>query len=67
MKFLQRLGRSIMLPVAVLPVAAILSGLGFWISNGGQSPNIVSAFLGAAGGSLLDNMALSQGSCPGSW
>lgn len=58
MKFLQRLGRSIMLPVAVLPVAAILSGISFWISNGGKSPNIVSAFLGAAGGSLLDNMAL---------
>lgn len=58
MKFLQRLGRSIMLPVAVLPVAAILSGISYWISNGGKSPNLVSAFLGAAGGSLLDNMAL---------
>ncbi|WP_137843111.1 N-acetylglucosamine-specific PTS transporter subunit IIBC [Microbacterium sp. 2FI] len=58
MKFLQRLGRSIMLPVAVLPVAAILSGLSYWISNGGQSPNAFSAFLGAAGGALLDNMAL---------
>jgi PTS system N-acetylglucosamine-specific IIC component len=58
MKFLQRLGRSIMLPVAVLPVAAILSGIAFWISNGGKSPNLVSTFLGAAGGSLLDNIAL---------
>ena len=28
MKFFQRLGRSLMLPVAVLPVAAILSGIG---------------------------------------
>ena len=58
MKFLQRLGRSIMLPVAVLPVAAILSGIGFWISNGGKNPNLVSTFLDAAGGSLLGNMAL---------
>lgn len=58
MKFLQRLGRSIMLPVAVLPVAAILSGISYWISNGGKSPNLASTFLGAAGGSLLDNMAL---------
>ncbi len=58
MKFLQRLGRSIMLPVAVLPVAAILSGISYWVSNGGKSPNLVSTFLGAAGGSLLDNMAL---------
>ena len=58
MKFLQRLGRSIMLPVAVLPVAAILSGISWWISDGGASPNMFSAFLGAAGGALLDNMAL---------
>ncbi|WP_194398323.1 N-acetylglucosamine-specific PTS transporter subunit IIBC [Microbacterium atlanticum] len=57
MKFLQRLGRSIMLPVAVLPVAAILSGISYWISSA-AGPNIVSTFLGAAGGSLLDNMAL---------
>ncbi|WP_447947270.1 hypothetical protein [Microbacterium lacticum] len=32
-KFFQRLGRSLMLPVAVLPVAAILSGISYWISS----------------------------------
>ncbi len=58
MKFLQRLGRSIMLPVAVLPVAAILSGISYWISSAAGSANIVSAFLGAAGGALLSNMPL---------
>jgi PTS system N-acetylglucosamine-specific IIC component len=57
MKFLQRLGRSIMLPVAVLPVAAILAGISYWIKSA-AGDNIVSAFLGAAGGALLDNMAL---------
>jgi N-acetylglucosamine PTS system EIICBA or EIICB component len=59
MKFFQRLGRSLMLPVAVLPVAAILSGIGYWIrqANGGDD-NVASAFLGAAGGALLDNIAL---------
>ncbi len=57
MKFLQRLGRSIMLPVAVLPVAAILSGLGYWIKSA-AGDNLASTFLSAAGGSLLDNMAL---------
>ncbi|WP_404474917.1 N-acetylglucosamine-specific PTS transporter subunit IIBC [Microbacterium aerolatum] len=57
MKFLQRLGRSIMLPVAVLPVAAILSGIGYWITSA-AGDNIASAFLSAAGGALLDNMAL---------
>ncbi len=58
MKFFQRLGRSIMLPVAVLPVAAILSGIGYWISSAAGGPNVVSAFLAAAGGALLDNMAI---------
>ncbi|OYC98317.1 N-acetylglucosamine-specific PTS transporter subunit IIBC [Microbacterium sp. Yaish 1] len=57
MKFFQRLGRSIMLPVAVLPVAAILMGVGNWIDKA-AGENIVSAFLLAAGGAVLDNMAL---------
>lgn len=57
MKFFQRLGRSIMLPVAVLPVAAILSGIGYWIKSA-AGHNIASTFLSAAGGSLLDNIAL---------
>ena len=57
MKFFQRLGRSIMLPVAVLPVAAILSGVGFWISSV-AGVNVVSSFLAAAGNALLGNMAL---------
>ena len=58
MKFFQRLGRSIMLPVAVLPVAAILSGIGYWIEGATGDENVVSTFLSAAGGALLDNMAL---------
>lgn len=58
MKFFQRLGRSLMLPVAVLPVAAILSGISYWISSAAGGANIISAFLGAAGGALLDNMPL---------
>ncbi|HIY66059.1 MAG TPA: PTS transporter subunit EIIC, partial [Candidatus Agrococcus pullicola] len=57
MKFFQNLARSLMLPVAVLPVAAILVGVGYWI-DGIAGENVVSAFLGAAGGALLDNMAL---------
>ena len=47
-----------MLPVAVLPVAAILSGISYWISSAAGGANTVSAFLGAAGGALLDNMPL---------
>jgi PTS system N-acetylglucosamine-specific IIC component len=59
MKFFQKLGRSIMLPVAVLPVAAILSGLGYWIRGAtGDDGNIAAIVLASAGGALLDNMAL---------
>ena len=35
MKYLQRIGRSLMLPVAVLPAAAILMGIGYWIDPTG--------------------------------
>lgn len=58
MKFFQRLGRSLMLPVAVLPVAAILSGIGYWIENAAGDANLVSAIFSTAGGALLDNLAL---------
>ncbi len=52
MKFFQKLGKSIMLPVAILPVAAILMGISNWI-QGAAGDNVVSTFLGAAGGALL--------------
>ena len=29
--YMQRMGRSLMLPVATLPVAALFSGIGYWI------------------------------------
>lgn len=31
MRWLQKLGKSLMLPVAVLPIAGILSGIGYWL------------------------------------
>ena len=59
MKFFQRLGRSLMLPVAVLPVAAILSGIGYWILTAtGNDANLVGVFFKTAGGALLDNLPL---------
>ncbi|GAA1862864.1 N-acetylglucosamine-specific PTS transporter subunit IIBC [Microbacterium koreense] len=57
MKFMQRLGRSFMLPVAVLPVAAILMGISYWISSI-WGTSVFSVFINAAGAALLDNMAL---------
>ena len=59
MKYLQRLGKSLMLPVACLPVAAILMGIGYWIDPAGWgSNNVVAAFLIKAGSALVDNMAI---------
>lgn len=34
MKFLQRLGKSLMLPVACLPAASILMGIGWILLDG---------------------------------
>lgn len=59
MKYLQRLGKSLMLPVACLPVAAILMGIGYWIDpTGWGANNVAAAFLIKAGGALIDNMAI---------
>ncbi|WP_156759688.1 N-acetylglucosamine-specific PTS transporter subunit IIBC [Microbacterium karelineae] len=57
MKFMQNLGKSLMLPIAVMPVAAILMGFGNWIENTlGQS--VVSTFLLQGGGAILNNLAI---------
>ena len=59
MRYLQKLGKSLMLPVACLPVAAILMGIGYWIDpTGWGANNIVAAFLLKAGGAIIDNMAI---------
>ncbi len=59
MKYLQKLGKSLMLPVAVLPVAGILMGIGYWIDPTGWGANsVLAGFLIKAGGSVIDNMAI---------
>ncbi|GMO46384.1 MAG: N-acetylglucosamine-specific PTS transporter subunit IIBC [Termitinemataceae bacterium] len=59
MKTLQKLGKSLMLPVACLPVAAILMGIGYWIDpNGWGSNSLVAAFLIKAGAAIIDNMGI---------
>src|SRR5690606_37477324 len=59
MKYLQRLGKSLMLPVAVLPAAAILMGIGYWIDphNWGEG-SAVAAFLIKSGGAIIDNLPI---------
>lgn len=59
MKYLQRLGKSLMLPVSCLPVAAVLMGIGYWIDPTGWGTNsVIAAFLIKAGAALIDNMAI---------
>ena len=56
---LQRLGQSLMQPVAVMPLAALLLGLGYLIDPegwGASSP--IAAFLISAGGAVLDNLGI---------
>ncbi|MEX3099604.1 PTS sugar transporter subunit IIA [Streptomyces sp. V2] len=62
MAVLQRIGRSLMLPVAVLPAAALLVRLGNADMLGRPSfPGFltkIASFMAAGGGAILDNMAL---------
>ncbi|WP_205839274.1 N-acetylglucosamine-specific PTS transporter subunit IIBC [Velocimicrobium porci] len=62
MKYLQKLGKSLMLPVACLPVASLLMGIGYWIDpnvmSGLGEPSTIAAFLVKAGGALIDHMAI---------
>ena len=65
MKFLQKLGKSLMLPVACLPICGILMGLGYALCpstmQGGDVTGIVQQigyYLVKAGGALIDNMAI---------
>ncbi|MGJ5827651.1 PTS transporter subunit EIIC [Streptomyces ossamyceticus] len=62
MAVLQRIGRSLMLPVAVLPAAALLVRLGTTDMLGSESlPGFVTkfaSFMAAGGGAILDNMPL---------
>lgn len=57
--YLQRIGRSLMVPVAVLPAAAILLGIGYWVDpDGWGANNIIAAFLIKSGGAIIDNMPI---------
>lgn len=53
---LQKVGKALMLPVSVLPVAGILLGVG--AANFGWMPEIISHLMEQAGGSVFGQMAL---------
>lgn len=59
MRFFQRLGKSLMLPVACLPIGGILMGIGYAIDPSGWGANsLLALLLIKAGGILIDNMAI---------
>ena len=37
--YLQKIGKALMVPVAVLPAAAIMLGIGYWIDPNGWGAN----------------------------
>lgn len=55
--YMQRIGRSLMLPVAVLPAASLLVGIANWIVGMGVS-NAGTTFLMNAGLAILNHLAL---------
>lgn len=65
MKYLQKLGKALMLPVAVLPICGLLMGIGYALCPGAMQGGdikgvipLIGLFLVKAGGALIDNMAL---------
>ena len=57
--YLQKIGKALMVPVAVLPAAAILMGIGYWIDPTGWGANSqLAAFLIKAGAAIIDNMPI---------
>ncbi len=65
MKYLQKLGKALMMPVSVLPICGILMGLGYWLCpaamQGGDINGFwqtVGLFMVKAGGALIDNITV---------
>ena len=64
MKYLQKLGKALMLPVSVMPICGLLMGLGYLLCpaamQGGEISGIaadIGYFLIRAGGALIDHIA----------
>lgn len=57
--YLQKVGRALMVPVATLPAAAILMGVGYWIDPvGWGSENALAALFIKSGAAIIDHMAV---------
>ena len=66
MKYMQKLGKAMMLPVATLPICGILMGLGYALAPAAMGAAgategfayVLGVFLIKAGAALIDNMAI---------
>ena len=64
--YLQRLGKSLLLPIATLPICAILLGIGYILAPASMGvgeandslPYLFGLFLTTAGGALINNMGI---------
>lgn len=59
MRQMQRLGRALMQAVAVMPVAALMLGIGYWIDNDGWGANnVLAAVLVQSGDAILASLGI---------
>ena len=55
----KKIGQALMVPVAALPAAALLMGIGYWIDPDGWGANSqLAALLIKSGAAIIDNMGL---------
>lgn len=58
LSYLQKVGRALMVPVATLPAAAILMGVGYWLDpDSWGAGNALAALLLKSGEAIIGNMA----------
>nr|WP_279587972.1 N-acetylglucosamine-specific PTS transporter subunit IIBC [Serratia plymuthica] len=56
---MQKVGRALMVPVATLPAAAILMGVGYWIDpTGWGASNALAAFFIKSGSAIIEHMSV---------
>ncbi|SQK73969.1 EIICBA-Glc [Tatumella ptyseos] len=59
LSYMQRVGRALMVPVATLPAAAILMGVGYWLDpEAWGAGNALAALLIKSGSAIIDNMSV---------
>ena len=59
LSYMQRVGRALMVPVATLPAAAILMGVGYWLDpQAWGAGNALAALLIKSGSAIIDNMSV---------